>query len=58
MRSVVTDTVARKSDGFIYGVIVSAPMMGRGLMPRYGDKVRGADRWDVVNYVRSAEVTA
>jgi mono/diheme cytochrome c family protein len=58
VRSVVTDTVARKSDGYIYGVIVSAPTMGRGLMPRYGDKVRGADRWDLVNYVRTLQALA
>ena len=30
--------------------------MGRGLMPRYSDKVRGTDRWDLVNYVRSLQV--
>lgn len=41
-----------RSDGYIYGVVTYAQAMGRGLMPRYGDKVRGTDRWDVVNYVR------
>jgi hypothetical protein len=25
-------------------------------MPRYGDKIHGTDRWDVVNYVRSLQV--
>jgi hypothetical protein len=30
--------------------------MGRGLMPRYGDRIHGTDRWDVVNYVRSLQV--
>ena len=32
--------------------------MGRGLMPVYGDKVRGNDRWDVVNYVRTLQAQA
>ncbi|HXJ30732.1 MAG TPA: cytochrome c [Gemmatimonadales bacterium] len=58
VRSLVTDTVARRSDGYIYGVLVHAPSMGRGLMPIYGDKVHGADRWDLVNYVRSLQLEA
>lgn len=52
VRSLVTDTVARRSDGYLYGVVIHAPTMGRGLMPVYGDKIHGTDRWDVVNYVR------
>ncbi len=56
VRSLVTDSVSRKSDGYLYGTLVDAQRMGRGLMPRYGDKIRGADRWDVVNYVRSLQV--
>jgi len=55
VRSLVSDTVSRKSDGYLYGVIVNAQAMGRGLMPRYGDKVRGVDRWDLVNYVRTLQ---
>lgn len=55
VRSLVTDTMARKPDGYIYGVLVYALPMGRGLMPRYGDKVRGNDRWDLVNYIRSLQ---
>ena len=55
VRSLVTDTLSRKSDGYIYGTIVDAVRMGR-LMPHYGDKVRGTDRWDLVNYVRSLQV--
>ena len=55
IRSLVTDTVARRSDGYIYSVLINAPSMGRGLMPIYGDKIHGADRWDVVNYVRSLQ---
>ena len=58
VRSLVTDTVARRSDGYIYGVLVHAPSMGRGLMPIYGDKVHGTDRWDLVNYVRSLQLAA
>ena len=58
VRSLVTDTMSRRSDGYIYGVLVHAPSMGRGLMPIYGDKVHGADRWDVVNYVRSLQLEA
>jgi mono/diheme cytochrome c family protein len=55
VRSLVTDTVARRSDGYIYGVIVNAQAMGRALMPRYGDKIRGTDQWDLVNYVRTLQ---
>jgi mono/diheme cytochrome c family protein len=58
VRSLVTDTMARRSDGYIYGVVIHAPSMGRGLMPIYGDKIFGADRWDVVNYVRSLQQQA
>jgi mono/diheme cytochrome c family protein len=58
VRSLVNDTIARRSDGYLYAVLVNAPAMGRGLMPIYGDKVRGADRWDVVNYVRMLQAQA
>jgi mono/diheme cytochrome c family protein len=55
----LTDDVARKrSDGYLYGVLVNSTAMGKGLMPRYGDKIRGTDRWDVVNYVRSLQQAA
>lgn len=38
-----------RSDGYIYAII----RHGRGVMPRYGDKIRDVnDRWNVVNYVR------
>jgi mono/diheme cytochrome c family protein len=56
VRSLVTDSMSRASDGYIYGNILDAARMGRGLMPRYSDKVRGTDRWDLVNYVRSLQV--
>ena len=58
VRSVVTDTVARRSDGYLYGLIVNAAEMGRPLMPLYGDKVRGTDRWDLVNYMRTLQALA
>lgn len=41
-----------RSDGYIYAMIQE----GRGIMPKYGDKIRNAtDRWDVVNYVRKLQ---
>src|SRR5688572_31846838 len=43
--------------GFLYSVTVNAQAMGRGLMPYYGDRIRGADRWDLVNYVRDRKST-
>jgi mono/diheme cytochrome c family protein len=46
------------TDGAIYGMVVEAVRMGRGSMPRYGDKIHGNDRWDVVNYVRSLQLNA
>ena len=54
--SLVDPARPRMSDGAMYGMIVEAQRMGRGLMPRYGDKIHGNDRWDVVNYVRSLQV--
>jgi mono/diheme cytochrome c family protein len=55
----LTDAAAAKlADGELYGVITDARTMGRGLMPRYGDKIRGTDRWDVVNYVRMLQAAA
>ena len=35
------------SEGYVYTMI----RYGRGIMPPYGDKVRGLDRWHLVNYV-------
>ena len=58
VRPLVGGAMDRRSDGYIYGVIVNGQAMGRGLMPRYGDKVRGSDRWDLVNYVRSLQARA
>ena len=58
VRSLVNDTISRRSDGYLYAVTVNAQAMGRGLMPHYGDKVRGTDRWDLVNYVRTLQAEA
>jgi mono/diheme cytochrome c family protein len=48
------DVSKQRSDGYIYAVL----RQGRGIMPRYGDKIRGADRWHVVNYVRRLQGAA
>jgi mono/diheme cytochrome c family protein len=39
------------SDATIYAII----RQGRGLMPSYGSRVNPAERWDVINYVRSLQ---
>jgi mono/diheme cytochrome c family protein len=56
--SLVTDAARDRSDGYLYGIVTYAIAMGRGLMPRYGDKIHGTDRWDVVNYVRRLQAQA
>jgi mono/diheme cytochrome c family protein len=56
--SLVDPARPHMTDGMIYGMIVDAQRMGRGLMPRYGDRIHGADRWDAVNYVRSLQLNA
>lgn len=48
------ETSVQRTDGYIYAVL----RQGRGIMPRYGDKIRGTDRWDVVNYVRQLQGVA
>jgi mono/diheme cytochrome c family protein len=45
------DVSKQRSDGYIYAMI----KQGRGIMPKYGDKIRGVDRWNVVNYVRKLQ---
>jgi mono/diheme cytochrome c family protein len=43
------------SDGYIYSMI----RYGRGIMPRYGDKVYDpTDRWAIVNHVRKLQAAA
>jgi mono/diheme cytochrome c family protein len=38
------------SDGYIFGIIRN----GRGLMPSY-NRIEDADRWDIINYLRTLE---
>ena len=45
------DVSKQRSDGYLYAMI----KQGRGIMPKYGDKIRGVDRWNVVNYVRKLQ---
>ncbi len=47
----MADATKARTDGYIYAMI----KQGRGIMPRYGDKIRGVDRWNVVNYVRKLQ---
>ncbi|MBI1966532.1 MAG: cytochrome c [Gemmatimonadetes bacterium] len=58
VRSLVDSVARRRSDGYIYGMVINGAALGRGLMPRYWDRVRGTDRWDVVNYVRNLQQQA
>ena len=47
--SIITPRAAGYSDGYLYSII----RYGRGVMPRYGDKIYAPiDRWAVVNHVR------
>jgi mono/diheme cytochrome c family protein len=53
--SLLTPKARAFSDGYLYSII----RYGRGLMPRYGDKVyRHEDRWAIVNYVRWLQTSA
>ena len=53
--SLLTESARGRSDGYLYSIV----RYGRGVMPRYGDKVyRPADRWAIVNYVRSLQAAA
>jgi mono/diheme cytochrome c family protein len=49
--SLLTDRAKGYTDGYLYSMI----RYGRGVMPSYGDKVRGQARWEVVNYVRQLQ---
>jgi mono/diheme cytochrome c family protein len=43
------DMTVQRTDGYIYALL----RHGRGVMPRYGDKIRDPrERWNVVTYVR------
>jgi mono/diheme cytochrome c family protein len=50
--SLLTALAQGRSDGYLYSII----RYGRGVMPRYGDKVYlRDDRWAIVNYVRKLQ---
>ena len=49
--SLLTDRAKGYTDGYIYSII----RYGRGVMPLYGDKVRGENRWQIVNFVRQLQ---
>jgi mono/diheme cytochrome c family protein len=52
--SLLTPRAMAYTDGYLYSMI----RYGRGVMPRYGDRIRGAVRWEVVNYVRQLQAEA
>ena len=53
--SLLTARARAYSDGYIYSII----RYGRGVMPRYGDKVYCPfDRWAIVNHVRKLQAQA
>lgn len=53
--SIVTDRARGFADGYLYSLV----RYGRGVMPRYGDKIWDPmDRWAVVNYVRALQAQA
>ncbi len=50
--SLLTGRARAYSDGYLYGII----RYGRGVMPRYGDKVyQPADRWAIVSHIRKLQ---
>ena len=50
--SLLTDRARGFTDGYFYSII----RYGRGVMPRYGDKIFAVNRrWAVVNYVRQLQ---
>ena len=53
--SLLTGRARGYSDGYLYSII----RYGRGVMPRYGDKVYlPADRWAIVNHLRKLQAAA
>ncbi len=55
VRDLTSAQMRQVSDGWLYAVTVH----GFGaLMPEYGSKVRGDDRWHIVNYVRMLQGAA
>ena len=51
--NLTADNARKLSDGYLFTLI----RYGRGIMPLYGDKVRGIDRWHLVNYIRLLQDT-
>jgi mono/diheme cytochrome c family protein len=52
---IISDRAKAFSDGYVYSIV----RYGRGLMPRYGDKVwEPRDRWAIVNHVRQLQQAA
>jgi mono/diheme cytochrome c family protein len=50
--SLLTARARAYSDGYLYSII----RYGRGVMPRYGDKLYApADRWAIVSYIRQLQ---
>jgi mono/diheme cytochrome c family protein len=49
--AVNSSATAARSDGYLYAVVV----VGRGLMPAYGEKITHTDRWAVVSYLRQLQ---
>lgn len=53
--SLLTPRARGYADGYIYGII----RYGRGVMPRYGDKVVvPVDRWAIVSHVRKLQASS
>jgi mono/diheme cytochrome c family protein len=49
--SLLTERARGYTDGYLYSIV----RYGRGVMPRYGDKVPAHLRWEVVNFVRDLQ---
>lgn len=49
-----SDRARAFTDGYLYSYV----RYGGVVMPRYGDKIRGLSRWEVVNYVRQLQAAA
>jgi mono/diheme cytochrome c family protein len=49
-----SDRARAFTDGYIYSYI----RYGGPVMPRYGDKIRGLSRWELVNFVRKLQADA
>jgi mono/diheme cytochrome c family protein len=50
----LTDQAMRYTDGYLHALV----RHGRGIMPAYGDRIPGDDRWNVVHYVRQLQGVA